>query len=229
MASERVKGKRSPLDKAFVDRSQRLQGSHRQPEVAGRDLRLADIDANERTVELLGDILAHVAHARDGGARAALDDDEPAPGQARAPAVEALLLLPRPALVPLRIPEHQDIRPGEGAADWTHWQRGDRAHGRLIDRDGRRLCRVNVPESAVTCSSCTLHPLDRSMHLDDLILGEASPLKVTVDVGGVDEAAARHAFGPAAQDAEAFVRRGLAVEVQTVAVEAPTQFGIVLE
>src|SRR5262249_5221183 len=67
------------------------------------------------------------------------------------------------------------------------------------------------------------------MHFDDLIFGEPGPLKVTVDVGGVDEAAVRHALGPAAQDAEAVVRGGLAVEVQTMAVEAPAQFGIVLE
>src|SRR5262249_16151678 len=151
------------------------------------------------------------------------------PGQARAPAVEALLLLPRPALIPLRIPEHQDIRPGESIADWTRWQRGDRAHGRLIDRDGRRLRRVDVPKSAVTCPARTLHPLDPWMQVDGLLVGESGPVKVAIDVGGVDETAARHAFGPAAQDAEAVVRGGLAVEIQTVAVEAPTQFGIVLE
>lgn len=61
------------------------------------------------------------------------------------------------------------------------------------------------------------------MALFDAQLGKTGLLKLAVHIACVDESAVSHPARPALQDSEACMRRGVAVELEAVAVETPGQ------
>ncbi len=87
------------------------------------------------------------------------------------------------------------------------------------DRTGRFRCRSRPG----TASG------DGAVDLDDPVRVEPAAMEVAVNVGRVDEPAARHPLDPAAEDREALVRLGPAVEAHPETVEAPGQLGVLAE
>lgn len=67
----------------------------------------------------------------------------------------------------------------------------------------------------------TLKVMNRAVDFADLLRREAGFLEMAVDVAGEGPDAVRHVFGQRAEQAESGVRRGLSVERQAMAVEAP--------
>src|SRR5574337_187394 len=71
--------------------------------------------------------------------------------------------------------------------------------------------------------------VDRAVHLADFPGGKPRLLELAVDVAGVDKGAIGQLVGDRLQDGETAMRKRFPVALQAVAVEAPGEFGVVLE
>jgi hypothetical protein len=71
--------------------------------------------------------------------------------------------------------------------------------------------------------------MDRAMHFADFVVAKTCLLELAVHVAGEDEGAFRHLVGQLDQEAEAVVRQSVAIEIQSMAVEAPGEPRVGLE
>jgi len=188
-------------------------------------LGLAGVDPDQCSLVPLRERFANVANAGDRRACTALDSHGPARPDFAPPDTMPRFLNARPLVIPVRVAEHQDIRPRQAVAAGAAWQRRVGSHRVFVDRD-LLIGRIEDPDPALIEA---LHRPDGAMAFHDPGWVEPSLLELAVHVGCEHEPALIHPLGPASQHGKPGVGSGLAIEVEPVAVEAPCQRGIFIK
>ena len=159
---------------------------------------------------------SHSWHSRPGSD---LDDDQTRPMNVVDPGVEVVFLGRGAVRDPVPVVEHQDIGSGEPAAFRTG-RRGTGCTKGLIVNQNLRI--PNWPDF-LTTRNRALEMVDRTVALEHLFAIESGRLKLTVDVGCEDEATVAALLGPVSKEFESLVGGCSAVEVETMAVESPSE------
>src|SRR5439155_21845647 len=68
-----------------------------------------------------------------------------------------------------------------------------------------------------------LHPIDAAVHLYDTLRIKPGTLKLAIDIGSENECSASHPPSPGLQELEALMRLRRAVEIEPMAVKAPSE------